>query len=45
MERFIRIPFTLPDTDLIEAVRRLAAASADLARARPAEWTPPSLVA
>ncbi len=45
MERFVRIPFTLPETDLIEAVRRLAAASADLARARPVEWTPPSLVA
>ncbi len=45
MERFVRIPFTLPETDLVEAVRRLAAATADLARARPAEWTPPSLVA
>jgi DNA-binding transcriptional MocR family regulator len=45
LERFIRLPFTLPETDLVEAVRRIAAASADLARARPAEWTPPSLVA
>ena len=45
LERYIRLPFTLPELDLAEAVRRLAAASADLARARPAEWTPPSLVA
>jgi DNA-binding transcriptional MocR family regulator len=26
MERFIRLPFTLPETDLVEAVRRLAEA-------------------
>jgi DNA-binding transcriptional MocR family regulator len=45
LERFIRLPFTLPGPDLIEAVRRLAAAHADLTRARPAAWTPPSLVA
>jgi len=45
LERFIRLPFTLPGPDLIEAVRRLAAAHADLTRARPASWTPPSLVA
>ncbi|HEY7222371.1 MAG TPA: PLP-dependent aminotransferase family protein [Micromonosporaceae bacterium] len=45
LERFFRLPFTLPEADLVEAVRRLAAAHADLARARPAQWTPPSLVA
>jgi len=45
LERFVRLPFTLPEADLIEAVRRLAAAHADLSRARPAQWTPPSLVA
>jgi DNA-binding transcriptional MocR family regulator len=45
MERYVRLPFTLPEPDLEEAVRRLAAAAADLARARPAEWTPPALVA
>jgi len=45
LERFIRLPFTLPGPDLVEAVRRLAAAHADLTRARPASWTPPSLVA
>ncbi|MBX6748702.1 MAG: PLP-dependent aminotransferase family protein [Micromonosporaceae bacterium] len=45
LERFIRLPFTLPGPDLVEAVRRLAGAHADLTRARPASWTPPSLVA
>jgi DNA-binding transcriptional MocR family regulator len=45
LERFVRLPFTLPEPDLREAVRRLAAAHADLARARPAQWTPPTLVA
>jgi DNA-binding transcriptional MocR family regulator len=45
LERYVRLPFTLPGPDLIEAVRRLAAAHADLTRARPASWTPPSLVA
>jgi DNA-binding transcriptional MocR family regulator len=45
LERFVRLPFTLPEPDLVEAVRRLAAAHADLTRARPAAWTPPSLVA
>jgi DNA-binding transcriptional MocR family regulator len=45
LERFVRLPFTLPEPDLVEAVRRLAAAHADLARARPAQWTPPTLVA
>ena len=32
MERFLRLPFTLPEADLVEAVRRLAAARADLDR-------------
>jgi DNA-binding transcriptional MocR family regulator len=45
MERFIRLPFTLPEPDLAEAVRRLAGAAADLSRARPSAWTPPALVA
>jgi DNA-binding transcriptional MocR family regulator len=45
LERFVRLPFTAPEADLIEAVRRLAAAHADLSRARPASWTPPTLVA
>jgi DNA-binding transcriptional MocR family regulator len=45
LERFVRLPFTACEPDLVEAVRRLAAAHADLSRARPAQWTPPSLVA
>ena len=45
LERFMRLPFTRPEPDLVEAVRRLAAAHADLTRARPAAWAPPSLVA
>jgi DNA-binding transcriptional MocR family regulator len=45
LERFVRLPFTACEPDLLEAVRRLAAAHADLSRARPAQWTPPSLVA
>jgi DNA-binding transcriptional MocR family regulator len=45
LERFVRLPFTAPEPDLAEAVRRLAAAHADLARARPAQWTPTTLVA
>jgi DNA-binding transcriptional MocR family regulator len=45
LERFVRLPFTLSEMDLAEAVRRLAAARADLTRARPAQWSPPTLVA
>jgi DNA-binding transcriptional MocR family regulator len=45
LERFVRLPFALSGPDLIEAVRRLAAAHADLSRARPAQWHPPTLVA
>jgi DNA-binding transcriptional MocR family regulator len=33
MERFLRLPFTLPSADLVEAVHRLAAARHDLERA------------
>jgi DNA-binding transcriptional MocR family regulator len=32
LERFLRLPFTLPECDLAEAVHRLAAARLDLAR-------------
>jgi DNA-binding transcriptional MocR family regulator len=46
MERYVRLPFTLPEPDLAEAVRRLAAANGDLTRPRPATLTaPPALVA
>lgn len=36
LERFLRLPYTLPPTDLTEAVRRLAAARSDLDRT----WRP-----
>ena len=39
LERFLRLPFTLPAADLVEAVRRLAAARYDLGP-RPAAGTP-----
>ncbi len=45
MERFVRLPFTLPEADLEDAVQRIAKARADLDRARPARWSDPSLVA
>jgi DNA-binding transcriptional MocR family regulator len=45
LERFLRLPYTLPADDLVDAVRRLAAATGDLNRAQPAEWSTPSLVA
>jgi DNA-binding transcriptional MocR family regulator len=41
LERFLRLPFTLPAADLVEAVHRLAAARYDLDRAgRPAQPAP-----
>jgi DNA-binding transcriptional MocR family regulator len=45
MERFVRIPFTLPPAELAEAVRRLAAARAELERPRPRVWAPPVVLA
>jgi DNA-binding transcriptional MocR family regulator len=45
MERFMRLPFTLPGEDLVEAVKRLAVARADLDRPRRAAWSTPAVVA
>jgi aspartate/methionine/tyrosine aminotransferase len=45
LERYLRLPFTLPEADLQEAVRRIAKARGDLDRARPADWSDASLVA
>jgi hypothetical protein len=45
MERFVRLPFTLPEADLVEAVRRLAAARTDLDRPRRHAWSSPVVVA
>jgi DNA-binding transcriptional MocR family regulator len=40
MERFLRLPYTLPGADLVEAVHRLAAARHDLDRAGRAQPAP-----
>jgi DNA-binding transcriptional MocR family regulator len=46
LERFLRIPFALPDADLIEAVRRIAAVRHDLDRgAGRATWRTPAVIA
>jgi DNA-binding transcriptional MocR family regulator len=45
LERFVRLPFTLPEWELTDAVQRLAAAAAELDRIRPTDWTTPVLVA
>jgi len=45
LERFVRLPFTLPEDDLTEAVRRLAAAAANLDHSHPRERYAPALVA
>ena len=45
LERFLRLPFTLPEHVLVDAVERLARAGEDLDRTRPIEWAGPTLVA
>ncbi|GAA0734859.1 PLP-dependent aminotransferase family protein [Dactylosporangium roseum] len=45
MERFLRMPYTLPEDTLVEAVRRLASARADLDRPRRHAWSAPAVVA
>jgi DNA-binding transcriptional MocR family regulator len=45
MERFVRLPFTLPAADLVEAVHRLAAARHDLERPRVRTWSSAAVVA
>ncbi len=45
LERFLRVPFTLPVDDLQEAVHRLALARAGLDRAAPPQWSTSDLVA
>ncbi len=41
----MRLPYTLPEADLVEAVHRLAAARADLDRPRRHAWSSPVVVA
>ncbi|HLL65964.1 MAG TPA: PLP-dependent aminotransferase family protein [Micromonosporaceae bacterium] len=45
MERFLRLPYTLPVPDLVEAVARLAVARRDLDRPRRYAWSSPAVVA
>jgi DNA-binding transcriptional MocR family regulator len=45
LERFLRIPFTLPAAELTEAVRRLAAVRYDLDRAAGPLWREPVVIA
>lgn len=45
LERFLRLPFTLPAADLVEAVGRLAAVRYDLDRAGRSQWREPSVIA
>ncbi|MDG4799652.1 PLP-dependent aminotransferase family protein [Micromonospora sp. WMMD980] len=45
LERFLRLPFTLPAAELAEAVGRLAAVRYDLDRAGRPQWREPSVIA
>jgi DNA-binding transcriptional MocR family regulator len=45
MERFLRLPYTLPAAQLTEAVSRIAAARRDLERPARRTWQEPALVA
>jgi DNA-binding transcriptional MocR family regulator len=45
LERFLRLPFTLPPADLVEAVQRIAAVRYDLDRAVAPRWTSPAVIA
>jgi DNA-binding transcriptional MocR family regulator len=45
MERFLRLPYTLPEADLVEAVRRLAEARESLDRAPVRPLRAPAIVA
>lgn len=45
LERFLRLPFTLPPADLAEAVQRIAAVRYDLDRAVRPRWRSPAVIA
>lgn len=45
LERFLRLPFTLPADDLTEAVRRIASVRHDLDRAARPAWRTPAVIA
>jgi len=44
LERFLRLPFTLPAADLVEAVDRIASARYGLDRAGRTRWREPSVI-
>jgi DNA-binding transcriptional MocR family regulator len=44
LERFLRLPFSLPEDDLIEAVRRIAEVHHDLDRAARPSWRAPAVI-
>ncbi|KAB1156431.1 PLP-dependent aminotransferase family protein [Micromonospora sp. AMSO12t] len=45
LERFLRLPFTLPAADLVEAVGRIAAVRYDLDRGGRSQWREPAVIA
>ncbi|MEV4202399.1 PLP-dependent aminotransferase family protein [Micromonospora globbae] len=45
LERFLRLPFTLPAADLVEAVDRIAAVRYGLDRAARPQWREPAVIA
>ena len=45
LERFLRLPFTLPAADLVDAVRRIATVRYDLDRTRRPQWREPAMIA
>jgi DNA-binding transcriptional MocR family regulator len=45
LERFLRLPFTLPAEELVEAVRRIAAVRYDLDQAARPSWRTPAVIA
>jgi DNA-binding transcriptional MocR family regulator len=45
LERFLRLPFTLPADDLTDAVKRIAAVRHDLDRATRPQWRKPAIIA
>lgn len=45
LERFLRLPFALPEGELADAVKRIAAARRDLDRGTRRQWEVPPLVA
>ncbi|WFF00545.1 PLP-dependent aminotransferase family protein [Micromonospora sp. WMMD964] len=45
LERFLRLPFTLPAADLVEAVGRIAAVRYDLDRTGRQRWREPTVIA